>query len=409
MNIHDADFPADDPLELAVRAMKNEAVPAGPSAETIANTLKLLEKREHDSPRTILSIPRSRLMKIAKAGSGLLLTSCVLVAIVALRSPTSVYAQAIENARKAKSMSYLMTIKTTSLPTPAVVREYVAEDGRCRTEMMMNGKPSGLVSITDAAGFVRLTLADLGPLKPDLPLKGPKTAMVYPARQAGEVPKGGPKNSWLKSLQSLGDKPDKELGEKQLDGKTVRGFEAVFSRIRFQLWVDAATGRPVRIEYDTDFAQHVTMTDFQFNQELDESLFSFEPPAGYLVQTMPLAPKAAGGEESVLIALRGFTDKSAGTFPASLTEWGEWSTLLTKGNQTAVPDADTMRVLANLGAITPFLSNMDTTDYAYRGKGKTTRDKDAIVFWYRKPDGVYRAIYGDLSARDLTPQDVPKD
>src|SRR5436190_3418541 len=101
------DDSTDDPLELAVRAMKQEAIPAGPSAETIAATLKALEARELDSKKTILSIPRSRLMKIAKTGSGLLLTSCVVLAIVALRSPTSAYAQVSATARKAKSMSYL--------------------------------------------------------------------------------------------------------------------------------------------------------------------------------------------------------------------------------------------------------------------------------------------------------------
>ena len=59
--------------------------------------------------------------------------------------------------------------------------------------------------------------------------------------------------------------------------------------------------------------------------------------------------------------------------------------------------------------VLPFLSGMDNADYAYRGKGKTTADKDAIVFWYKKAEGTYRAVYGDLSAKDIAEKDVPKD
>ena len=47
---------------------------------------------------------------------------------------------------------------------------------------------------------------------------------------------------------------------------------------------------PVRIEYDSQVngaAAHITMKDFQFEQTLDESLFSFDVPAGYEVFGRP--------------------------------------------------------------------------------------------------------------------------
>ena len=50
---------------------------------------------------------------------------------------------------------------------------------------------------------------------------------------------------------------------------------------------------------------------------------------------------------------------------------------------------------------------MPKDNYAYLGKGKTVDQKDAIVFWYKKPDGTYRAIYGDLSAKDISADEVP--
>jgi hypothetical protein len=426
MTFHDTNFPADeptdDPLELAVRAMKQEAIPTGPSAETIAATLKALEARELNSTKTILSIPRSQLMKIAKTGSGLLLTSCVVLAIVALRTPTSAYAQVSATARKAKSMSYLKSITTIgSERAPALVREYVTADGRSRTEHMFNGKPSGTVTIKDPAGFIRVSLTDFSLMAPpglaNLPAMNRKSAVLYPAREDRYPVEGGHANSWLRSLQSLEQKPDKELGEKYIDGKNTRGFEATMGKIKVTMWVDVATSRPVQIDYD-QLQFHVTMTEFKFDTQLDESLFSYEAPEGYEVRQAPTTPKVAGGEESLIIALRGFTTQSGGDFPASITDWGEWVTLLFKGalkgavEKGAVDDkaqGELNAIMANLGSVLPFLTAMDKADYAYRGKGKTTVDKDEIVFWYKKPDGTYRAIYGDLSVKNVAVQDLPVD
>ena len=356
-------------------------------------------------------------MKIAKTGSGLLLTSCVVLAIVALRAPTSAYAQVSETARKAKSMSYLKTIKTIgSDRPPAVVREYVTTDGRSRTEHMHNGKPSGTVTIKEPSGHIRVQLIDSSAMAPpglaDLPAMNRRTATLYPGREDRHPVEGGHANSWLRSLQSLEQKPDKELGEKFMDGKNTRGFEATMGKIKVEMWVDVATSRPVQIDYE-QLQFHVTMTEFKFDTQLDESLFSYEAPEGYEVRQAPVLPKAVGGEEGLVIALRGFTKQSDGAFPASITDWSEWVTLPFKRLAEGKPELDAKgkeeqaRDMSSIGAVLPFLNGMDKADYAYRGKGKTTAEKDAIVFWYKKPDGTYRAIYGDLSVKDITVKDVP--
>src|SRR5207247_5424644 len=94
---------------------------------------------------------------------------------------------------------------------------------------------------------------------------------------------------------------------------------------------------------------------------------------------------------------------------ASVTDWGPWAVLFSKDNRDGKLDAETMKVLAHLGAITPFLVSIPKDDYAYLGEGKTVNQKDAIVFWYKRPDGTYRAISGDLSAKDITAENLPKE
>ena len=55
------------------------------------------------------------------------------------------------------------------------------------------------------------------------------------------------------------------------------------------LWGDPKTGLPVRIEMTMAMMPNVkiTMSDFEFNVDMDESLFSVEPPAGYEVHPGP--------------------------------------------------------------------------------------------------------------------------
>src|SRR5207244_4027655 len=139
--------------------------------------------------------------------------------------------------------------------------------------------------------------------------------------------------AWLQALKKLGDKPDKELGQQELDGKRVTGFVATQGNLTFTIWVDTATQELVRIEHDSPIKgtayERAAMTDFRFDQQLDESLFSVAVPAGYTVQQLAV-PSVPGGEASVIEALRGYTKRDDGKFPPSLSDWGPWAVLFSK-------------------------------------------------------------------------------
>ena len=47
--------------------------------------------------------------------------------------------------------------------------------------------------------------------------------------------------------------------------------------------------------------------------------------------------------------------------------------------------------------------------YHYAGKGVKLGDADTAIFWYR-PEGsdTYRVIYGDLSVKEVAPENLPK-
>ena len=49
--------------------------------------------------------------------------------------------------------------------------------------------------------------------------------------------------------------------------------------------------------------------------------------------------------------------------------------------------------------------------FRYLGKGVKLGDKDRIVCWYKLKDAkdanTYRVVYGDLSVKDVAPEDLP--
>jgi hypothetical protein len=270
---------------------------------------------------------------------------------------------------------------------------------------MGTGNATIVTTIFDANGYIQLIL-----------MQSQKTAIVRGPHRDSGINAGTMFLAWLQDLKELGDKPDQELGQKEFDGVRLTGFVAKQGGVVYTIWVDNVTGQLARIEYDwpvNGSIGHIAMIDFRFDERLDESLFSCEVPAGYEVRQPTVmapvtAPPIPSGETSIIEALLGFTKRSSGKFPASVSDWGQWAVLFSKDSHAGQPDDDSSKVMAHLGAILPFLMSMSKSDYAYLGEGKTVDNKDAVVFWYKKPDGTYRAIYGDLSAKDVAAQDLPK-
>ncbi|HEX4412648.1 MAG TPA: hypothetical protein VH107_03400 [Lacipirellulaceae bacterium] len=396
--VSESEMPERD-LEQAVAAIQAERVPAGPSSELVGNMLLVLRESEQRGYRFSSVIPRTTFMKVLTTAAAVLLVGgSIMLLGLALNSPSSAFGQAIRQVRAAQSITYSQSQIRKGNP-PIDTRMFIAADGRKRNELMMNGDTPAVVTIFDSHSRIRLVLMELT-----------KTAMVRNETDRPGFNGGKMFAAWLQDLKKMGDKPDKELGEKDLDGRRVSGFLATQGNINYTIWVDKKTGELVSIEYDSPVNgedHHIVMHDFRFDAELDDALFSFEVPAGYKVSKQPELPSVPGGEASIIEALRGYTKRDDGKFPKSISDWGPWAVLFSQGNHDGKLDPETTRVMANLGAILPFLTSMAKDDYAYLGEGKVLGQKDTIVFWYKRPDGKFRAIYADLTASDIASEDVP--
>lgn len=140
------------------------------------------------------------------------------------------------------------------------------------------------------------TIADISTKKSLILFHGQKTAMTMT-----EIPgtksvseEAGPLVLFMRpveNLWNLRDGTEKFLGEKEIDGQPVVGFQVQQEGKDYQceivVWAHAETGRPIRVEITIynpeDSSQSITMvmSRFDLNAELEEELFSLEPPEGY--------------------------------------------------------------------------------------------------------------------------------
>ena len=83
--------------------------------------------------------------------------------------------------------------------------------------------------------------------------------------------------------------------------------------ITLSLWGDPKTGQPVRTEMTMAMHANVksTLSDFTFNVDMDESLFSTEPPPGYTVQNEKMNVSQPE-EKDLLKTFRTYSELSGG-------------------------------------------------------------------------------------------------
>ena len=233
----------------------------------------------------------------------------------------------------AKTVKYKMTVEMTRLPAgvmkgiPAEMQKgfmktttevMELDASRNRHESEMPGQPT-TVRIWDGTQGKSLHLG---------PAEKRATVYNYANLPKDETPSDCPVGHvaiFRAALLDARDIPDfkrESLGEKEIDGRQVVGFRISFPATVFSVWGDPKTGLPVRMEATMTLMPDtkLTMSDFEFNVDLDESLFSVEPPAGYEV-TVVQAPTSDGSpadEKDLIEMFRCYSELSDGPFPDSL-------------------------------------------------------------------------------------------
>ena len=112
------------------------------------------------------------------------------------------------------------------------------------------------------------------------------------------------------------------------------------------IWGDPKTGLPILVEMKNAMLADakVTMTDFEFDVELDEALFKTEPPEGYRLQAVQR--HTLPSETDLIATLKLLSERNDGQFPDTFNN-ATISTLLTKGTAKTLPPGPTRASSSN--------------------------------------------------------------
>jgi outer membrane lipoprotein-sorting protein len=276
---------------------------------------------------------------------------------------------------------------------------------RVRTELLSpDGKDVQLIAIIDYDTSRILQL-----------IPGQKTAIFIELKDIPEEEK--PENvleEMRNIITELENNPDvsvQSLGEKEIDGRTATGFRATDSDGEVTVWADTETSLPIRIEQTWGQMQFVC-TDFQFDIELNESLFSMEIPEGYSEPAQGELSIEGTTEQDLVKTLRIWAEVILDdVFPRDFT--GEVyledvNKNLKKFVKLEHKEKIELAMKLQPGYIFVQLLKAEN-DWNYVGENVKVGDADSPVCWYRPTDSeTYRVIYGDLSVKDVAPENLPK-
>ncbi len=227
------------------------------------------------------------------------------------------------------------------------------------------------------------------------------------------------KNSFMvvEKLRTLPYQADEVLGEKEIDGRVLQGFRVTKADMINTVWVDPLTDQLVRveIEYPNAPGMNTIMTDFQFNVELDDSLFSLAPPADFTRLEVKADVSTITEQDLIEYLHMWSTWTKDATFPptfnpleipkvtAEMIKQGKFGEGETSEQQQR---DEAMQMYRGIMFVTQLPAD---SNWRYAGENVQFGDASTPIFWY-KPAGTetYRVIYGDLSVRDVAPENLPE-
>jgi hypothetical protein len=216
----------------------------------------------------------------------------------------------------------------------------------------------------------------------------------------------------ITGLQAHPEFTVEELGEREVGGQKLIGFRAKHPRAEITIWADPKTALPVRIE-STGGQMKVISKNLVFDVPMDDALFSMDVPEGYTQQQTELDLHGATEEdfiEGLRILAEVFGD---GRFPDSVAVEDylkQAPVMMKKWEELGLSEEEQTEMglkLQNHLLFIRFFKGEGKWHYA--GKGVKLGDADTAIFWYRPEDSkTYRVIYGDLSVKDIAPENLPK-
>jgi outer membrane lipoprotein-sorting protein len=216
------------------------------------------------------------------------------------------------------------------------------------------------------------------------------------------------------NLKEYPELPVQELGQQEIDGRKAIGFFlANKPTVELTIWADPRTAHPIRIEMLLGQSLYI-LKNIEFDVPVEESLVSMEPPAGYILSDQEF-DMTQFTEQDFIESLRLWAELLLnGMFPEKMSTEDLMNLTPRIGekiSQMNISNEEGTRLGMTFPRGMIFFQQLDPSgaDWHYAGKGVKLGDADKAIFWYRpKGSENYRVIFGDLSAEDVAPENLPK-
>ena len=221
-----------------------------------------------------------------------------------------------------------------------------------------------------------------------------------------------------------------ELGQKEIEGVRAWGIEVsdpklgpqmggfisagMFDHTTVRLWVDDENELPILIEatgssLDGKASMDMSIDDFHWNVEIAPSELEAVIPDDFELLAQTTWESGNEGEE-IIEVLRLFVDFADGKYPATLNTITVSNALVPalKENFPQKPGKEIIARLMKVDMVGRLYAIMEKDGKvpAYYGDRVTADDKDALLFRWRQEDGRYKAVFGDLTTKVVTEQEL---
>ena len=340
--------------------------------------------------RTIMKNP---IIKLA-AAAVIIIGAMVVINHFGIQVGNSAFAQVAGRLRMARTLTYRVTTNSN-------------------IEMEMAFKEPGYMRITMPEGYV--TVADW---------TQDKALTVMPPRQqfyemdlALNNDPAQRQFDAIEKLRALPEQADEVLGTIEENGRILQGYRVRQNGTINTVWIDEDTQKLVRVE--TEFinalGMNIVMTDFRFDVDLDDSLFSLTPPAGYTKMDIQINTSDVS-EQDLIEYLRLWSSWTKdNSFPPTFNPIELQKLAMEMERQGRFGDGQESEEQVKQGALQMTRGIMfvmklsDESNWRYAGENVRFGDASTPIFWYLPPgSGTYRVIYADLTVNNVAPENLPE-
>lgn len=316
------------------------------------------------------------------------------------------WADVLEKIEAAQTVMFIREFESNVEKEVSEIR--IMEPYYCRTDVIAYHHR------TDTTGMYKVAIRNTN-LNKNL-LLYPKTKMAVIGDD--DVSPGSKIRTYERLKKDFRDGTEKNLGRIKLNGLDTICFEISKDNKKITVWADPNTAFPIQIEEISEKegeTRKSLMSDIRFDMKFDEQLFSMKPPADYclldletqelqtpfelteqhLIEGLAVYPKYLDGKFCTrYMGGRPLTEEVRQKCKAEVKKIESWS------------DIDAHK--STLGCA--FIEHLpEGSDYQYVGEDVKFGDANTPVCWWKLPDSkTYRVIYGDLSIRDVAPEDLPE-